>query len=284
MGCNRHGAATLRSVSPSSAEREAECGGRVKPAGNLAGGKTDGTQGGSLLATREMPEIAQRDGRCGPTRPASAHGRASAIGTSRLPLRLVTDCAAAARGMRCRRMGVVLDTVRDRGVTPSIAFRSLPTSGAAAALGRVRQTSGLERRHPRSRMRGRAFGECLESVDAERPARWSGPGMTWIVEDTPERMVVRLGALFPHSAICVLDKGSGRARFYRRLFFMPRRTIDVSLRQIADVEVVEVGHPLNSFDPRVVLASGKRFYLSPADTREATREVVGRVREFLGLS
>jgi hypothetical protein len=33
-----------------------------------------------------------------------------------------------------------------------------------------------------------------------------------------------------------------------------------------------------------VLASGKRFYLSPADTREATREVVGRVREFLGLS
>jgi hypothetical protein len=107
--------------------------------------------------------------------------------------------------------------------------------------------------------------------------------MTWIVEDTPERMVVRLGAPFPHSAICVLDKERGRARFYRRLFFFPRRTIDVSLREIADVEVVEVGHPLNSFDPRVVLASGKRFYLSPADTREATREVVGRVREFLGL-
>jgi len=107
--------------------------------------------------------------------------------------------------------------------------------------------------------------------------------MTWIVEDTPERMVVRLGAAFPHSAVCVLDKETGRARFYRRLFFIPRRTIDVSLRQIADFELVEVGPPLNSFDPRVSLVSGKRFYLSPADTLEATREVVARVREFLGL-
>jgi hypothetical protein len=108
--------------------------------------------------------------------------------------------------------------------------------------------------------------------------------MSWIVEHTPERLVVRLGALFPHSAICVFDKETGRARFYRRLFFLPRRKIDVSLREIAGFEVVEVGPPLNSFDPRVVLASGKRFYLSPADTLEATREVARSVREFLGLS
>jgi hypothetical protein len=107
--------------------------------------------------------------------------------------------------------------------------------------------------------------------------------MIWIVEHTPERMVVRLGALFPHSAICVLDKETGRARFHRRLFFVPRRTIDVPLRNIADFALVEVGPPLNSFDPCVLLASGKRFYLSPADTPEATREVVRRVREFLGL-
>jgi hypothetical protein len=107
--------------------------------------------------------------------------------------------------------------------------------------------------------------------------------MTWIVEHTEERMIVQLGAPFPHNATFVLDKETGRARFYRRLFFVPRRTIDVSLRQIANFELVEVGPPLNSFDPRVVLTSGKRFYLSPADTREATREVVARVREFLGL-
>ena len=107
--------------------------------------------------------------------------------------------------------------------------------------------------------------------------------MTWILEHTPDRLVVRLGALFPHSAICIFDKETGRARFARRLFFLPRRMIDVPLRDIADFEVVEVGHPLNSFDPRVVLASGKRFYLSPADTREATREVARQVREFLGL-
>jgi len=108
-------------------------------------------------------------------------------------------------------------------------------------------------------------------------------GMTWIVEHTPDRMVVQLGALFPHGATCVFDKETGRARFERSLFFIPRRTIDVPLGHIADVEVVETGPPLNSFDPRVVLTSGKRFYLSPADTAEATREVVRRVREFLGL-
>ncbi len=105
----------------------------------------------------------------------------------------------------------------------------------------------------------------------------------WIVEHTPERLVVRLGAVFPHSAICVFDKKSGRARFYRRLFFLPRRKIDVPLGQVRDFDVVEVGAPLNSFEPRVVLASGKRFYLSPADTLEATREVARTVREFLGL-
>ena len=108
--------------------------------------------------------------------------------------------------------------------------------------------------------------------------------MSWIVEHTPDRLVVRLGALFPHSATCVFDKETGRARFERRLFFLPRRTIDVALRDIADFEVVELGPPLNSFDPRVVLASGKRFYLSPADTKEATREVARSVREFLGLA
>jgi hypothetical protein len=47
--------------------------------------------------------------------------------------------------------------------------------------------------------------------------------------------------------------------------------------------VVEVGPPINSFDPRVVLASGKRFYLSPAATLEETREVARQVRAFLGL-
>jgi len=46
---------------------------------------------------------------------------------------------------------------------------------------------------------------------------------------------------------------------------------------------MDLGPPLNSFEPRVTLASGKRFYLSPAATLEETREVVRQVREFLGL-
>jgi len=108
--------------------------------------------------------------------------------------------------------------------------------------------------------------------------------MTWIVEHTPQRLVVRLGAPFPHSATCVFDKTTGRARFERRLFFLPRRTIEVGLGEIADFEVMEVGPPLNSFDPRVTLASGKRFYLSPAATKEETRAVARAVRAFLGLT
>jgi hypothetical protein len=95
---------------------------------------------------------------------------------------------------------------------------------------------------------------------------------------------VRLGAPFPHSATCVLDKTTGRARFERRLFFLPRRAIEVALGEVADFEVMELGPPLNSFDPRVTLASGKRFYLSPAATKEETRAVARAVRAFLGLT
>jgi hypothetical protein len=105
-----------------------------------------------------------------------------------------------------------------------------------------------------------------------------------IVEHAPERLIVQLGAPFPHSATCVFDKTTGRARFERRLFFIPRKTIDVALREIAEFEVLEVGPPLNSFDPRVTLASGRRFYLSPAATREETRAVARAVRAFLGLA
>lgn len=107
--------------------------------------------------------------------------------------------------------------------------------------------------------------------------------MEWIAEHTPERLVVRLGALFPHSAICVFDKTTGRARIVRKLFFFPRRMINVALGDIVDFEVMETGPPINGFDPRIVLASGKRYYLSPAATLDETREVARQVREFLGL-
>jgi hypothetical protein len=108
--------------------------------------------------------------------------------------------------------------------------------------------------------------------------------MTGIIEHTPQRLVVRLGAAFPHGAICTFDKTSGRARFARRLFFVPRRAVDVALGAVADFEVVELGPPFNSFDPRIVLKSGKRFWLSPAATREETLAIARAVREFLGLA
>jgi hypothetical protein len=107
--------------------------------------------------------------------------------------------------------------------------------------------------------------------------------MEWIVEHTAERLVVELGSWFPHNATCVFDKATGRARFERQLFFFSRRTIDVPLADIVGFEVVEVEKPFDSYDLRVVLASGRRFFLSPAVTREETREVARQVREFLGL-
>jgi hypothetical protein len=107
--------------------------------------------------------------------------------------------------------------------------------------------------------------------------------MPWIVEHTPELLVVRLGAPFPHNALCVFDKTTGRAKFVRRLFFFPRRMINVPLGDIDNVEVMDVGPPFNSFEPRVTLRSGKTFFLSPAATREETRAVVQAVRAFLDL-
>jgi hypothetical protein len=107
--------------------------------------------------------------------------------------------------------------------------------------------------------------------------------MNEIIEHTPQRLVVRLGADFPHGATCTFDKTTGRARFERNLFFIPRRTIEVALGAVADFEVVEVGPPINSFDLRVTLASGKRFYVSPAATREETQTIARAVRAFLGL-
>ena len=124
---------------------------------------------------------------------------------------------------------------------------------------------------------GHAAIDSLRTAGAERIS------MTSIVEHTAERLVVELGSWFPHNATCVFDKATGRARFARQLFFFSRRTIDVPLADIVDFEVVEVDKPFDSFDPRVVLASGRRFFLSPAATREETREVVRTVREFLGL-
>ncbi len=105
----------------------------------------------------------------------------------------------------------------------------------------------------------------------------------WIVEHTPELLVVRLGATFPHNATCVFDKTTGRAKFVRKLFFFPRRMINVPLADIANFEVMDVGPPFNSFEPRVTLRSGKRFFLSPAATKEETQAVARAVREFLGL-
>jgi hypothetical protein len=106
-----------------------------------------------------------------------------------------------------------------------------------------------------------------------------------IMEHTPERLVVRLGGIFPHGSTCVLDKATGRARFERRLFFWPRKPIEVALGDISAFEIVETStENESSYYPRVTLCSGKRFYLSDAGNLETTREMARQVREFLGLA
>lgn len=155
-----------------------------------------------------------------------------------------------------------------------------PLVGWREAMGRTIASRAGERERVAA---GHLRPDVLDGIidDMSTPAH--GSATDWLAEDTPERLVVRLGALFPHSAICVFDKPSGRARIVRKLFFFPRRMLNVALGDIVDFEVVEVGPPFNSFDPRIVLRSGKRYWVSPAATLEETRDVARRVRAFLGL-
>jgi hypothetical protein len=109
---------------------------------------------------------------------------------------------------------------------------------------------------------------AFQRNSSDRFPRLMEQTMKPIVEHTPERLIVKLGGIFPHDATCVFDKSTGRARFERRLFFWRRRPIEVALADIADFEVTESSGQTESFEPRVVLRSGRKVYLSDAGTAE----------------
>jgi hypothetical protein len=96
--------------------------------------------------------------------------------------------------------------------------------------------------------------------------------MKYIVENSPTRMVVKLGGRFANTATCTLDKTSGTARFERTVFMFPRKPIEVPLGDIAAIDILrqstrtQPGDPSSlthdTYYPRVHLLSGKTFHLS----------------------
>ena len=115
-----------------------------------------------------------------------------------------------------------------------------------------------------------------------------------ILENTPTRLVVKLGNRFTNSAMCIFDKTAGTAKFERKIFMWPRKPIEVPLGDIAGIDVLTQsteGSEMSgtTYFPRVHLRSGKSFYLSQvptaltASSEKPTTEVVVRMCAFLGL-
>ena len=115
--------------------------------------------------------------------------------------------------------------------------------------------------------------------------------MKYIVENSPTRMVVKLGGRFTNTATCTFDKTSGIARFERTLFMFPRRPIEVPLGEIAAIDILRqstqttpgnVYLTQDTYYPCVHLVSGKTIYLSQASSDEETTQVVAEILKFLG--
>ena len=115
--------------------------------------------------------------------------------------------------------------------------------------------------------------------------------MKYIVENSPTRMVVKLGGRFTNTATCTFDKTSGTARFERTLFMFPRKPIEVPLGEIAAIDILRQSMPStagnvymtqDTYYPGVHLVSGKTIYLSQASSDEETTQVVAEILKFLG--
>jgi len=115
--------------------------------------------------------------------------------------------------------------------------------------------------------------------------------MKYITEQTPTRMVVKLGGRFTNTATCIFDKTSGVARFERTVFMIPRKPIEVPLGEIAGIDILrqstntQPGDPnglrQETYYPHVHLRSGRNFYLSQASSYAETTAVVTEIINFL---
>src|ERR1043166_8351483 len=106
--------------------------------------------------------------------------------------------------------------------------------------------------------------------------------MLQVLENTPDRLVVKTGVRPFHTTTATFDKSTGKARFERTVFFWKRKPIEVPLDDIASITVVSQsmtgaqGMQLSSNNPLVQLKSGQRFWLSDAGSQA---DSVGRTAD-----
>lgn len=100
-----------------------------------------------------------------------------------------------------------------------------------------------------------------------------------VAENSPDRLVIRLGTRALHTTTYLLDRTSHTARFERSLFRIRRKPIEVAWDEIAGLDPFESN---GSASVLLRLASGKRHWLS-GDTLETTTAAVNQMRNFLGL-
>jgi hypothetical protein len=105
--------------------------------------------------------------------------------------------------------------------------------------------------------------------------------MAGIIENAPERMVLRSG-----STTLTLDKAAGIATLQRKMLFITRKPVECPLSEIADARVdaavdrasgVEVCHTM------LVTRVGEGWALAANDKKDA-QATASAIRSFLGLA
>ena len=104
--------------------------------------------------------------------------------------------------------------------------------------------------------------------------------MLQIVENVPNRLILRMGVLPFETSTIILDKSSGKGRFERTTFFWKRQPIEVPLDQIAAITLVPPKKDANQKqakrdNPTVGLKSGRQFRLSNPGDRLGVRDIGG---------
>jgi hypothetical protein len=109
-----------------------------------------------------------------------------------------------------------------------------------------------------------------------------------IVENAPNRLILRMGMRPLRMSTVIFDKGSGKARFERTVIAWKLRPIEVPLEEVVAITVVQQDvrdakdKRARSTGPVVQLKSGQGIQLSDAGSTKDTIEAVRQMRAFLG--
>lgn len=106
-----------------------------------------------------------------------------------------------------------------------------------------------------------------------------------ILENTPTRLVMRLGSGRLDSTLYTFDKTTRRARFQRKYLFIQRRPIEAAFEDIVGIDPVDF--TVSGATTHYVLLrlrSGKRHWLSGDTDPIATIEAAKQMREFAGVA